>query len=146
MLRLPPRSTRTDTLFPYTTLFRARTLRRGGGRRGAPGWIRRAFHPALALLSAILRGRLSGRRNRCRARYARKNSLKTGEGNDMRSFLAAVLLGTTAAGCSAPAPTQINEQLPKELNVLSWIQDQSHAAFRTQERVPTDGVTTVEAG
>src|SRR3546814_16272026 len=25
MLRRPPRSTRTDTLFPYTTLFRART-------------------------------------------------------------------------------------------------------------------------
>src|SRR3546814_6328453 len=28
MRRLPPRSTRTDTLFPYTTLFRS------GGRRG----------------------------------------------------------------------------------------------------------------
>src|SRR3546814_7451041 len=28
MLRRPPRSTRTDTLFPYTTLFRS-----GGGRR-----------------------------------------------------------------------------------------------------------------
>src|SRR3546814_17840825 len=26
MLRRPPRSTRTDTLFPYTTLFRSRTL------------------------------------------------------------------------------------------------------------------------
>src|SRR3546814_8476373 len=26
MLRLPPRSTRTDTLFPYTTLFRARDI------------------------------------------------------------------------------------------------------------------------
>src|SRR3546814_4062220 len=25
MIRLPPRSTRTDTLFPYTTLFRAPT-------------------------------------------------------------------------------------------------------------------------
>src|SRR3546814_4003630 len=25
MLRCPPRSTRTDTLFPYTTLFRSRT-------------------------------------------------------------------------------------------------------------------------
>src|SRR3546814_13440487 len=24
MIRLPPRSTRTDTLFPYTTLFRSR--------------------------------------------------------------------------------------------------------------------------
>src|SRR3546814_2015846 len=29
MIRRPPRSTRTDTLFPYTTLFRSR-------RRGAP--------------------------------------------------------------------------------------------------------------
>src|SRR3546814_4476834 len=28
MIRRPPRSTRTDTLFPYTTLFRS--LRRGG--------------------------------------------------------------------------------------------------------------------
>src|SRR3546814_10765585 len=27
MLRLPPRSTRTDTLFPYTTLFRSAPLR-----------------------------------------------------------------------------------------------------------------------
>src|SRR3546814_14601048 len=26
MLRLPPRSTRTDTLFPYTTLFRSGSL------------------------------------------------------------------------------------------------------------------------
>src|SRR3546814_13961901 len=28
MLRRPPRSTRTDTLFPYTTLFRSGTKRR----------------------------------------------------------------------------------------------------------------------
>src|SRR3546814_1469442 len=27
MIRRPPRSTRTDTLFPYTTLFRSRPLR-----------------------------------------------------------------------------------------------------------------------
>src|SRR3546814_19282483 len=31
MLRRPPRSTRTDTLFPYTTLFRSRTLTLGIG-------------------------------------------------------------------------------------------------------------------
>src|SRR3546814_3951632 len=34
MIRLPPRSTRTDTLFPYTTLFRSRQSpvhARGGG-------------------------------------------------------------------------------------------------------------------
>src|SRR3546814_19235112 len=33
MIRRPPRSTRTDTLFPYTTLFRAS---RSNGRRPAP--------------------------------------------------------------------------------------------------------------
>src|SRR3546814_1476356 len=33
MIPLPPRSTRTDTLFPYTTLFRSLHLLRAGGRR-----------------------------------------------------------------------------------------------------------------
>src|SRR3546814_7534953 len=34
MIRRPPRSTRTDTLFPYTTLFRSvRRRRRGRGSR-----------------------------------------------------------------------------------------------------------------
>src|SRR3546814_4948445 len=32
MIRRPPRSTRTDTLFPYTTLFRSRYLRARHGR------------------------------------------------------------------------------------------------------------------
>src|SRR3546814_2209621 len=36
MIRRPPRSTRTDTLFPYTTLFRALVVaRRGSAARGA---------------------------------------------------------------------------------------------------------------
>src|SRR3546814_7378335 len=40
MIRRPPRSTRTDTLFPYTTLFRSPVVRADrhpvpdGGRRG----------------------------------------------------------------------------------------------------------------
>src|SRR3546814_4520812 len=33
MIRRPPRSTRTDTLFPYTTLFRSKLLPRGADRR-----------------------------------------------------------------------------------------------------------------
>src|SRR3546814_1535519 len=37
MIRRPPRSTRTDTLFPYTTLFRSG---RGPRRRWPPGWWR----------------------------------------------------------------------------------------------------------
>src|SRR3546814_7853669 len=49
MIRRPPRSTRTDTLFPYTTLFRspARRRRAPAGSsvlrpaRALPGWRRR---------------------------------------------------------------------------------------------------------
>src|SRR3546814_13691746 len=40
MIRRPPRSTRTDTLFPYTTLFRssaAVTICLGGGCSAQPG-------------------------------------------------------------------------------------------------------------
>src|SRR3546814_2315496 len=39
MIRRPPRSTRTDTLFPYTTLFRSgRDRRRRGPRQGPQGY------------------------------------------------------------------------------------------------------------
>src|SRR3546814_3583841 len=60
MIRRPPRSTRTDTLFPYTTLFRS--LRAVAGvprllcdvRSGAQGSVR--AHPA-----GVCRARLSAR-------------------------------------------------------------------------------------
>src|SRR3546814_4498674 len=35
MIRRPPRSTRTDTLFPYTTLFRSSQVRQSGKFRAA---------------------------------------------------------------------------------------------------------------
>src|SRR3546814_5854538 len=37
MIRRPPRSTRTDTLFPYTTLFRSDEQQRGSQRCGHAG-------------------------------------------------------------------------------------------------------------
>src|SRR3546814_10300376 len=36
MIRRPPRSTRTDTLFPYTTLFRSIARTKVGGEMTAP--------------------------------------------------------------------------------------------------------------
>src|SRR3546814_6522487 len=51
MLRRPPRSTRTDTLFPYTTLFRS------GGRDGGI----RAFEQAPARLSPRAHARVCRR-------------------------------------------------------------------------------------
>src|SRR3546814_8911118 len=35
MIRRPPKSTRTDTLFPYTTLFRSHSVQHGG----EAGWM-----------------------------------------------------------------------------------------------------------
>src|SRR3546814_7022090 len=49
MRRRPPRSTRTDTRFPYTTLFRSFQLRRGQGLAGKtqhPVAAQQAFDPA----------------------------------------------------------------------------------------------------
>src|SRR3546814_2253635 len=46
MIRRPPRSTRTDTLFPYTTLFRSLRRRRDGRRH----WVVR---PVEGILEAI---------------------------------------------------------------------------------------------
>src|SRR3546814_10828250 len=42
MIRRPPRSTRTDTLFPYTTLFRAAAQR--GARACSPGVVAPGLH------------------------------------------------------------------------------------------------------
>src|SRR3546814_12204961 len=70
MIRRPPRSTRTDTLFPYTTLFRSQpddprmlqalyeTLRRSGDRDQARG----VFEAALATspqVAALWQARLA---------------------------------------------------------------------------------------
>src|SRR3546814_18348775 len=46
MIRRPPRSTLTDTLFPYTTLFRSGAMNRGKG-------VTRTLHKAWLLLLAL---------------------------------------------------------------------------------------------
>src|SRR3546814_9507189 len=48
MIRRPPRSTRTDTLFPYTTLFRSSRDRRLIGLRAHPRRHHRLLHRAVA--------------------------------------------------------------------------------------------------
>src|SRR3546814_6906094 len=53
MIRRPPRSTRTDTLFPYTTLFRSRQHARLArlGRDAQPFGEEQALGAAVALLA-----------------------------------------------------------------------------------------------
>src|SRR3546814_18021276 len=57
MIQRPPRSTRTDTLFPYTTLFRSSNVERRRNDRG-----RRQSPPAALQRERLLRPRGSNRR------------------------------------------------------------------------------------
>src|SRR3546814_9411620 len=54
MIRRPPRSTRTDTLFPYTTLFRAAGARFGHRDRGDRLARHHPGQPVLLLLFAAI--------------------------------------------------------------------------------------------
>src|SRR3546814_5883096 len=54
MIRRPPRSTRTDTLFPYTTLFRSRRQRESPVTRR----VGRRHHHLLRGLAVMLCGRV----------------------------------------------------------------------------------------
>src|SRR3546814_7332646 len=60
MIRRPPRSTRTDTLFPYTTLFRSPQLGPGRervrGQAGGRGPVLRGGEDAGRVLGGVQRG------------------------------------------------------------------------------------------
>src|SRR3546814_2294087 len=86
MIRRPPRSTRTDTLFPYTTLFRSTRRRmatdalgRGGGAGArARAWAARAGHPAGRSRGAGLR-EPSGMADRRHRHYGRRRHYRRSE-------------------------------------------------------------------
>src|SRR3546814_3692021 len=110
MIRRPPRSTRTDTLFPYTTLFRSGRDRRVGqwprharrGRRGDRG----------------ATGRNRNRRHRPRPRAPTRRRARRNDGGDERK-------GAGDAGADHPAAPR-SEEHTSELQSLMRI---SYAVF-----------------
>src|SRR3546814_1181596 len=71
MYRRPPRSTRTDTLFPYTTLFRSPVphhadRRRCGGIGGDDDGAARGVATRLLRARSVGQGRNRSQRRRCR--------------------------------------------------------------------------------
>src|SRR3546814_12970696 len=52
MLRLPPESTRTDTLFPYTTLFRSARLFAISSKASGQSWAMTSYCPVPGLVDA----------------------------------------------------------------------------------------------
>src|SRR3546814_14043233 len=81
MIRRPPRSTRTDTLFPYTTLFRSNG-RKSRARNG------RGERPGCSAGSAFCQGGRQGRRRRSECRNGQqgrgRDSGKRGRGPIVR--------------------------------------------------------------
>src|SRR3546814_14751365 len=77
MIRRPPRSTRTDTLFPYTTLFQAALVGRAAGGEGM-GEV--AAAQAAAIRALLVRGFNAGQVGRARTPAA--CAAAVGDGGD----------------------------------------------------------------
>src|SRR3546814_15232668 len=94
MIRRPPRSTRTDTLFPYTTLFRSASSRETAAAVG---------HPERgAALIARMEGELAGLpkpgKGRVAAYYQRRGYM-TGTGTLIDELITRVGLAIGSASC-----------------------------------------------
>src|SRR3546814_3961141 len=103
MIRRPPRSTRTDTLFPYTTLFRSREHRPGRLRR------RRHVHPSSG--GAGARGSLPVRR-----RPRRRSEEHTSELQSLMRTSYAVFCLKKKNHITTPANPKSNSHTNKTIN------------------------------
>src|SRR3546814_9772544 len=131
MIRRPPRSTRTDTLFPYTTLFRSR---RAAGT-GAPHGGAQAAAPAPPGCAApgLLRGRAPdagadaapGDRPGVRRRHHRRRASVLRDGVHRRQPADAVLRRTRTVAAPAHRADR-SEEHTSELQSLMRI---SYAVF-----------------
>src|SRR3546814_10673501 len=117
MIRRPPRSTRTDTLFPYTTLFRsipvaARRARRDRRRQAGVGRSRSLFGDPRRIGGGGGAGTREPRRTR-RPRAERTRQCHGRAGHPfvlgaVARFLWRAVPGQGPAACrSAPAPREI---------------------------------------
>src|SRR3546814_1803379 len=115
--RLPPRSTLTDTLFPYTTLFRSRIADRNGYHRAAAGGRRHRLRrgPGLRHRSAVADG--MGRRRHGAAPVLHRSEEHTSELQSLMRISYAVfclikkILAYQPTTQTPPSHTTDNKQL-----------------------------------
>src|SRR3546814_3995680 len=122
MIRRPPRSTRTDTLFPYTTLFRSADLfrerRRGVGDLGERGTVRQRA-PFGAVDDSGERGHVAGA---CPIRIVR--------GEEFEEAERGVVLGGGAFGIVRHHPiVAVGERSEEHTSELQSLMRISYAVF-----------------
>src|SRR3546814_12155257 len=91
MIRRPPRSTRTDTLFPYTTLFRSAdgdrlAPRHAFARRGRRLCAQAALDPALCRVVRRQYGRRLDARRRQRQRAEARRRIRDADRDEERQL------------------------------------------------------------
>src|SRR3546814_12399390 len=107
MIRLPPRSTRTDTLFPYTTLFRSGS----NGRHWAPG---RRHRNRVFGLSAGRRRHVQSCRRRSRRENRRTGKVRSSSMSSAPVFTRRRLLTNAAPVASVAAAATIGRASCRE--------------------------------
>src|SRR3546814_6512255 len=119
MLRRPPRSTRSDTLFPYTTLFRA--ARNRGSDDGRAQLVRKAIETI-----DVPVGIAPGERHRAHPRIVRRGDIGAGvrHADDQRSGTAldGEPVGHAIPGKSATPAMLRSEEHTTELKSLQHTQ------------------------
>src|SRR3546814_4585102 len=114
MIRRPPRSTRTDTLFPYTTLFRSVTVGRAPEHRSLP--LRQVGAGAGAGLIALPNRLLGGMDAGALALLGAQAS-RPGRGAAVRRHRR-----TIAGACPSPAARPLPDGLAAASGVLGEVE------------------------
>src|SRR3546814_5687023 len=140
MIRLPPRSTRTDTLFPYTTLFRsivgliAAALTLGLGQFLLafirPLWIR-----LMIALAFVAPAALAGYHA---THGIVKHTMPSDTWQIIFSVIGAIAVGVTAlirvTAMAAPGPTGQNARSDEHTSELQSLMRTSYAVFCLQKK------------
>src|SRR3546814_5793975 len=107
MIRRPPRSTRTDTLFPYTTLFRSVNDRRAGLNQ-APSAIATRNYAAAMERARVAAGNLANAQARLQALNGQMAASTGAMATATQRFRAAQ---TAAAAASVSFATRLRGQI-----------------------------------
>src|SRR3546814_13331753 len=122
MIRRPPRSTRTDTLFPYTTLFRSRKRHVGDDRH--------ASHPHRAA-RIVMAWHIKGRRGQEREEQAADAA------EAHRVLTLADISGLSAQDHNTDPKVDIHQSLLDRINLAAletMTRDQLHREIRSDKR------------